>query len=237
MIPFISPFLCSAILSTPPPDHAEVPPLEPLTTVAASMPLSSTPTLWQDDGEEKTFSYTFIELGVTTIDVDAIDDIDVDIDEDVDTYYGRAQLALFKFLYFFVGYENQDFDIEDTSSDVIRLGIGAYRSLNPKLDLFGDVAWLYSDLSSDVDDLDDDDNGYEIRAGLRWMVLDWDGGGLELDGNGTWISMDNRIGSDDEVFGWEVGGRVHFLRLFSLGASYMDLEDDDQVSMNARLSF
>jgi len=38
------------------------------------------------------------------------------------------------------------------------------------------------------------------------------------------------------VLGWEAGVRVHLIQLVSVGATYTLLEDDNQVSLNARVS-
>jgi hypothetical protein len=85
--------------------------------------------------------------------------------------------------------------------------------------------------------LDDSANGFEARVGARWMPLLWDGGGLELDGNIVYVDLSNRLGSDSYVTGWEAGARFHFLRLLSVGAMYGMLGQDDEVNVNARVSF
>jgi hypothetical protein len=106
----------------------------------------------------------------------------------------------------------------------------------PKLDVLGEAAWLYSDLSSDLSTLDDTTDGFEGKAGVRWMPLVWGGGGCELNGNLVYVDLENRLASEDDATGWEAGVQVHFLRLFSVGAMYSILEDDDRVSANVRVS-
>ena len=59
---------------------------------------------------------------VTTLNVDDIQGSD----EDVDIWYLRAQLALFGFLYIYGGYEDQELDFQDTSTDLYRLGAGVH---------------------------------------------------------------------------------------------------------------
>ena len=186
--------------------------------------------LKENEAGESVFSYTFIEIGATQFDVD-------EADEEADIYYGRASLGLFDFLYLFAGYENQSTDFEDTDTDVIRLGGGVHFGVMEKLDLVADIAWLYSDMSSDLDELDDTTNGFEIHAGGRWMPLDWDGGGLEIHGGLVYVDMENRIASDDEATGFDVGAKLHFIRMLSVGAVYTMLEDDDSIGVNARVSF
>ena len=73
-------------------------------------------------------------------------------------------------------------------------------------------------------------------AGARWMPLPWDGGGLEANGGFRWIDQE-AILSDDAVGAWELGARVHFLKLFSVGATYQFLEDDSRYGFDARVSF
>lgn len=223
-----------ALSATQPAPQPEA--LEPLAaTVREALYATPSASLWVDDDPEgdSPLSYTYVEVGVTEYDVD---DFGGD-DEEVDTYYARGSLNI-GFLYLFAGYENQDLDFEDTTSDLWRLGVGAHVGLARQLDLLGEVAWLFNDVSSDLDELDESENGYEIRGGLRWLPWEWNRGGLELDGNVLWQAIDNRIGSDDEDIGVELGARVHFIELLSVGGMYtMWGEDDDQLALNLRVSF
>jgi hypothetical protein len=73
-------------------------------------------------------------------------------------------------------------------------------------------------------------------TGARWMPLPWDGGGLELDGGFRWIDLKGLL-SDTQTSAWEVGARVHFLKMLSVGASYTFLEQDKQWGLNARVAF
>ncbi|MCC6409735.1 MAG: hypothetical protein IT453_21450 [Planctomycetes bacterium] len=204
--------------SQPTPNTSELALLAP---AAASMPVADA---------DSPFSYTYLELGAVSLDVDAIDD-------EADIYYGRASIELLGFLYVFGEYSNLSIDYKNTDTDLIELGAGAHVNVVPKLDLFGEVGWLYSDVSSDLSALDDTTNGYEVFGGARWMVLPWTGGGLELNGGLGYVDLENQISSDDKTTFWEVGARVHVLEMLSVGATYSKLEDDDQVSAGIRLSF
>jgi hypothetical protein len=204
--------------SQPTPNASELALLAP---AAASMPVADA---------DSPFSYTYLELGAVSLDVDAIDD-------EADIYYGRASIELLGFLYVFGEYSNLSIDYKNTDTDLIELGAGAHVNVVPKLDLFGEVGWLYSDVSSDLSALDDTTNGYEVFGGARWMVLPWTGGGLELNGGLGYVDLENQISSDDKTTFWEVGARVHVLEMLSVGATYSKLEDDDQVSAGIRLSF
>ncbi|MBL8860888.1 MAG: hypothetical protein JNK02_02665 [Planctomycetes bacterium] len=177
--------------------------------------------------EDWTFSYTYVELGAARYNVDVID-------EDADVFYGRASVGFLGFLYGFGQYTNQSFDFEDTSTDLIQLGVGAHFGVLPNLDLFGEIGWLYNDISSDLGD--NDDTGYSVEGGARWMPLRWGGGGLELDGSLGYLDLEG-VSDEDKPFFWELGARFHFLTSFSIGAAYQMIEDDDQVVLNARFSF
>jgi len=180
-------------------------------------------------GDDK-FRYTYFELGASAVNVDGTS-------EDVDVYYGRASLGLFRLFFLSATYESMELDVADTDGDVLSLGVGAHLSLTPTLDLVGEVDWLYSDVSSDDNDLDGTESGTEISAGARWMPIEWGGGGgIEVNGGALWQDLENRLGSDDSVVGWEAGVRVHLIQLVSVGATYTLLEDDNQVSLNARVS-
>jgi len=235
--------IASASLAMP----AEPTPLAATPTPLASLPdailspsvealfaAPATPLFFRDsdDKEPDLLSYTYVEVGGIDYNVDDLGGSD----ESVDTYYGRASLSL-GFLYLFAGYENQSADFMDTDSDVIRLGLGGRANIGQNLDVLGEVAWLYNDVSSDLASLDDSNNGYELRSGLRWLPIQWGRGGLELDGNLVFVSLDNRLGSDDEDLGVELGARVHFLKLFSVGGMYTMFEDDDLLGLNLRLAF
>lgn len=182
--------------------------------------------------ERSNFSYTYVEIGATTLDLDET----TSTKDSVDTYYFRASLGLGLF-HIFGAYEYQTFNYQDTRGDLYRLGAGAHLELTKGLDAVGEAAWLYSDLSSDLSTLDGSSNGFEGKAGLRWMPLPWDGGGLELDGNFVYVDLENRLASNDAGSGWEAGAQLHFLEMFSMGLVYSIVDNDDKVSINARFSF
>lgn len=177
-----------------------------------------------------TFSYTYFEVGAIRLDVEKFDD-------KADIYYGRASIGLLNFLYLFGEYQNQSTDFQNTDTDLFELGAGVHGALAPNVDLFGEVGWLYSDVSSGFAALDDTTTGYRLFGGIRWMVMPWSDGGLELDGGVGYTDLSNRFASKDKVMDWDVGARVHFLKFMSVGAGYTKFEDDDQVSANVRFSF
>jgi hypothetical protein len=181
------------------------------------------------DEPKSPFSYTFLQLGYAVTDLDAIDD-------DAKGLTGRAQLGLFDLLYVFLDYTNTETDFNNTDTDNYGLGAGLHFGLSPKFDLVGEVAWLTNDIESDLSNLDDKNDGWTAMLGGRFMALPWDGGGLELNGGYRWIDMKGLL-SDEETGAWEVGARVHFIKMLSVGVDYTFLEDDRQWGANARVSF
>jgi hypothetical protein len=183
----------------------------------------------QDEpSEEWDFSYTFVEIGARRFNLDEIDDT-------ADTYFGKASLGLFDFLYLFLGYENLSTDFENADTDLWQLGAGVHFDVAPRLDLTADIAWLRSDLSSDS--FDETSNGHQLRAGARWMPIPFASGGLEIEGHGIWVDLDDSYLSDNSVLGFDIGARLHFLKFLSVGAYYEMLDKDDSASINARFSF
>jgi|GEM_PF-2347633 len=180
------------------------------------------------DGGGWEFGYTWIEAGATRLDLDTIDD-------DADTYYGEVSLDLFNLIYVFGNYENVSTDFDNADSANIALGVGAHLDVLDRLDLFGDIAWLYSDFEGDT--FNGSESGTHVRAGARWLPWQFGTGGLELAGNALWVSIDNPYLSDDESFGWEAEGRVHIIRNLSVGLAYRQVGDDTSGILNARLTF
>jgi hypothetical protein len=205
---------------------------QPLAFDAFLAPEPFAPAAYESHTEatQSLLSYTFIEVGAAKYDVDEADD-------DVDIFYGRGSIGFLGFLYGFGEYQNQSTDFENTDSDLITLGIGGHFAVTPQFDLFAEVGWLFADISSDLDDLDESDDGFEVAGGVRWLVLPWTDGGLELNGSVGTVDLDNRLGSDDNPFVWSVGARIHFLRMISIGLAYEMFEDDDQILGNVRVSF
>jgi len=181
------------------------------------------------DEPHSPFSYTFLQLGYSVTQLDAIDD-------DTAGLTGRASLGLLGFLYVFLDYSNQSTDFQNSDSDAFGLGVGAHMPLTPTFDVVGEAAWLSSDIASDLSTLNESNDGWTAMVGGRLMAVPWDEGGLELNGGFRWIDMKGFL-SDEETGAWEVGARVHFLKMLSVGAEYTFLEQDRQWGLNARVSF
>lgn len=177
-------------------------------------------------------SYTYVEVGAAKYNLDDAGD-----DDEVDIFYGRGSFSLLGFLYLFGEYSNQSADFGNTDTDQIALGAGAHFEVKSNLSLFGELGVLFNDVSSDIDELDDSETGYRLLGGARWLVMPWNEGGLELNGGIGTLSLDNRLGSDDDPFIWGIGARVHFIRFLSVGLGYDMVGDDDQLIGSLRFSF
>jgi hypothetical protein len=191
----------------------------------------------QPAGEGDLLSYTFVEAGYLSTDLDGFDDA-------TDAVQARVSIGLFDFLYVFGEYTAESLDavqnassLGDVDNDAVALGAGAHLELAPSFDLVGEAAWLYNDLQSDqLSNLDDTNNGWTAFAGARWLAVPWSGGGLELNGGVRWTDQVTLL-TDDEVNAWEAGARVHILTALSVGARYIVQEDDSTWGVNLRLSF
>lgn len=191
-------------------------------------PAAAAPALAAAEGDSPAFSYSFIEIGASRLDLDTIDD-------EADSYYGKASFGLLGFLYLFGGYENQSVDFDNTDTDIWSLGVGAHAPLTHNLDAIGDIAWLYNQLNSDT--FDESSSGVLVRLGGRWMPFDFGAAQLEFNGAGLWYSLDDSLFSEEDSAGFEVGARLHFLESISVGALYTAYDKDDSAAINARYSF
>ncbi|MFT7485225.1 MAG: hypothetical protein ACI9F9_001072 [Candidatus Paceibacteria bacterium] len=182
-------------------------------------------------GGDFEFSYTFLELGFYSTDVDLAN-------ETSDAYHGRASLGLLWLLYIYLDYaeESVEFMGADVDTDTLELGLGGHFGLGSRFDLVGEVGFLSDDSSSSLSQADGSETGYNAYLGGRWLALPTSTGGLELNGGYRYVDLESPL-ADDSLGAWEVGARFHFLSLFSIGADYSLREDDSRVGFNARVSF
>ncbi|MCK6445940.1 MAG: porin family protein [Planctomycetes bacterium] len=203
---------------------------------ALSRSVASSPSPFETNADS-CFSYTYLQAGYYSTDVDAYD-------ESSDAVYARVSLGLFEVLHVFGEYSAETLkDAKvgagsgDVDNDTFALGAGLHFSLSPRFDVVGEAAWVYDDLSSDdFSNLDDTNSGVMAFVGGRWMAVPWAGGGLELDGGYRWHDRE-ALFSDDRIGAWEAGLRVHVLEFLSVGATATFLEDDDRIGLDARISF
>ncbi|MFT7671256.1 MAG: hypothetical protein ACI8X5_003973 [Planctomycetota bacterium] len=218
-------------LATPATAQPELPILAAPSTITSVHWVA--PALKLADSEGYDFSYTYLEIGFDATDLDTLPD-------DADSYRLRGSLGLFSILHIFADYASQSAGPVD--NDSLGLGVGAHFGVGEKLDLIGEVAWLYDEargLSSGSGS--GSGSGYSVFLGGRWMVLPMGHGGLEINGGYRWIERDSGllseiITSNGQLGSWELGGRFHFLSAFSIGINYALLEDDTRIGLDARFS-
>jgi hypothetical protein len=175
------------------------------------------------------FSYTYVQLGFGYYDIH-------DFDDDSQTLYGRASLGLLDSFYDFLDYQNQSTDFQNTDTDLFGLGAGVHIDVSNRLNLLGEASWLTADVSSNLSNLDDNNDGWSAYAGGRFLALPVGNGGLEVNGGFRWIDIKG-VFSDEEIGAWELGARYHFNKLLSLGGTYKFLEQDGFWGVDARVSF
>jgi hypothetical protein len=180
---------------------------------------------------EAAFSYSYIEGGGIQQNPD-------DLGDEVEAVFLRLSIELFKVLHIFAGFANRDSDFQNTDSNFAELGAGLHFPISPRLDLVAEGSWLFNDVDSDLDTLDDKETGFGLFGGVRYMAVPWESGGLELNGGVRHIDLENDLASDGEgTTGWEAGARIHFARMFSVGAVYQKFDEFDAVAGSVRLSF
>ncbi len=84
-------------------------------------------------------------------------------------------------------------------------------------------------VDSEIDDLDVDDNGLALGAGLRGLVSDV----FELRGGSKYVDFDDA--DSDTTFG--VGARYYFARQFVLGGDIDFNDDGTSYTLGARFDF
>jgi hypothetical protein len=174
------------------------------------------------------FSYTYAELSGTTIDLDNETD-------DADQYGLRLSLGLPLNLYLVGDYTTADLDEPgtDRESDIVALGGGAHFGPLPGLDLLGEAQWLYNESDSSAGD--EEDTGWTIYGGARWLALELSAFDLELFGGVRNTELERMIVAEDSLASLELGARAHVL-FGSAGLTYAFLEDNDALTVDLRVS-
>jgi hypothetical protein len=181
-----------------------------------------------DDKGDSLLSYTYAEIGYERTDVDVIPD-------DLNAYYAKGSFGFLKFFNVVAGVERADTDTDNIHVDTYWIGGGAHFSVMPKLDVLGELDWLYDNINGDSFSADSD-TGVSLYLGGRFMALDWDRGGLEVDAGYRWTDLD-AVASDTITTAWEFGVRAHFIKFLSVGVDYAFIEDDRRTTLNVRFSF
>lgn len=195
---------------------------------AFAFPLTLEPVQEEGRRDGFEFSYTYVEIGYTQTDVDVVD-------ENLDAWHLRGSFEFAKFLHGFAGYSRGSSDFDDAAVDTFDLGIGGHFSIIKRLDLIGEVAWLWNNLDGDVNG-SDSDTGVSLFIGARFLVMEFNRGGLEVNGGIRRTEID-AFSSDRVTTSVELGARVHFMNRFSVGLTYADMEDDSRLGIDGRFQF
>lgn len=163
------------------------------------------------------FSYDHVEGGYGEID-------------DADSLFVRGSTSLDKNLYFLGG----AFILDEKNIDGFYLqgGLGYHLPLSKQADLYFNGQLLYADVEVDTPfgNADDDELGFILRAGLRFMPVDK----VELEGVLAASSNDLLI---DDGLGIEVYGRYHFNPQLSAALGLHSDTELDGISLGLRYNF
>jgi hypothetical protein len=195
---------------------------------AFAIPLTIKPVEEEGRRDDFKFDYSYVELGYTQTDVDAAN-------ENLDAWHLRGSFEFMKFLYGFAGYSVGSSDFDNADVDAFDLGIGGHFAVMKRLDLLGEVAWLWNNIDGDLGG-SDSDTGFSVFVGARFLVLPFNRGGLEVNGGLRRTEIDG-FSSDRITNSFELGARVHFMNRFSVGLTYADMEDDSRIGIDGRFSF
>jgi hypothetical protein len=155
-------------------------------------------------------SYSYVEAGFTTYDVNEIDN------DSVSSYYAKGSLSLFKILYGFLEYENSSIDFENTDTNQVTLGAGAPterqgQPLQRDRRIYSGVQRRRLHRQQR--------NGYRVKGGARWMALRGMGRTRARQRQIRYRPRQDPRQRQQPQY-WNAGARVHFLGHFSVGALY-----------------
>jgi hypothetical protein len=167
-------------------------------------------------------SYSYLEAGYVTSDVDGIS-------KDLDGWLLRGSFEPVENLFIYGRYLDQSVTIRgvDVDGQDWALGVGYAFPLADKLDLYGKAGYVSAEASAGGLDLDDD--GYELGVGLRARPLD----PLELEGTVTYVDLSDS--GDDTSFG--LGARWYIVDQFAIGLEGNWGDDADTYGIGFRWAF
>ncbi len=116
------------------------------------------------------------------------------------------------------------------SDDLQRIsaGLGAQAPLSKRSSLYGVLS--YEDI--DIDRVNRDENGFAIEGGLRHALAS----NFEVSGGLQYLNIDNVKVFDDE-FGYKLGAVYSFTPGIAVKAGYNIVDDYEEFTVGARLSF
>jgi opacity protein-like surface antigen len=188
----------------------------------------ATPDILGNDGKA-TFSYSYAEAGYEAMKLD-------EPDKTAHAIFVRASLGFLDYFHVFAAADRASTSFDNATADNYQVGGGVHLPILSRLDLIGEAAWLYDYIDSDHLFDKDTNTGVSLYAGARFMVLDWSGGGLELNGGYRYTDITSLL-SDKVNSAIEVGARFHFLNHLSVGATYAFIDQDRSLAVDLRFSF
>lgn len=174
------------------------------------------------------FSYTFVEVGASTSNLDGISDNSDSLG--LQGSYGFADR-----FFAFASYSRSSVHVSvgelgatssgDLDTDAYQLGLGAHFPIADPLDLVLDLSWIHSEAS--FGSLSSNDDGYAAEAGVRWWLAD----PLEV---GAAIQ---HVDFNSAETGFAASARYYFNENFSLGVGYSHFDESDTVGGTLRWSW
>lgn len=188
-----------------------------ITVASAVAALSLMAPAFGDEG----FSYSFVELGYTSTEID-------DLDVDGDGLGLRGSIEFTDMFHGFASYSDIDLDF-DVSATEMEIGAGLAHGISPNVDFVGTVSYLNLEVDLPAGFGSVDDSAFALGAGLRGRV----GEQLELTGGLKYAEFDE--GGNDTAF--NVGARYYFTKMFALGADIGFNEDGTSWTLGGRFDF
>jgi hypothetical protein len=172
-------------------------------------------------------SYTYVELGYVTTDLDGVD-------KDLDGFVLRGSFEVAENWFLDARYLDQGVKVGGVDFDAKQYAIGGgYAwSFADNMDLYGRIG--YTEVELDVSGggfggVGVDDDGYEVGVGIRARPMDL----LELEGAVNYVDLSDA--GDDTSFG--VAARWFITDVFALGVEGDFADDADSYGVGFRLQF
>lgn len=182
-------------------------------------------------------SYSYVDLAYVYSEVD---DVVPGVDMDGDGWLAGFSGAIHPNIHLFGSYSDQTFDLDLSGAPDIDgtgwdLGIGYNYSINEKTSIFARVA--YVDVEAEASGISEDDNGYGLSAGIRYMLIT-DGirasvlDGIEFGGSINYVDVD--LGDDTSL---GAGVLFHITPNVGIGLEGAWGDDESSYLAGVRLTF
>ena len=172
-------------------------------------------------------SYTFVELGYLTTDLDGIG-------KDLDGFVLRGSFEVADDWFLYARYLDQSVSVAGVDFDAQQYAVGGgYAwSFADNMDLYGRIGYTEVELDTSgggFGGVGVDDDGYELGVGIRARPID----PLELEGAINYVDLSDA--GDDTSFG--VAARWFITDMFALGLEGEFADDADTYGIGFRLQF